>query len=348
MDKEKVAVAILNYNGKHWLEKFLPNVLEHSRSHAQVYVIDNASTDDSVDLLNRSFPDVRQILNTENEGYTGGYNAGMAQLDEEIVVLLNSDVEVSENWLQPILDAFEGDEQLAAVQPKILDHKKRDRFEYAGGAGGFIDVLGYPFCRGRIFQELEEDHGQYDDTQPIFWASGACLAVRRSFFLAAGQLDPIFFAHFEEIDLCWRFHRMGHRVGYVSSSVVYHVGGGTLSNLNPRKTYLNFRNNLFVLFKNLPGAQLSPVILKRMLLDGAAGVLFLLQGKPRHTWAVVQAHGSFYRRWSELRERRKAMEHLPAEWPLGQVYKGSVSADFFIRGRRRFSELPATDFHSRP
>jgi GT2 family glycosyltransferase len=304
-----------------------------------VYVIDNASTDGSVDYVSRHHKGVRIIRNSKNSGYTGGYNYGMEHLREDIVVLLNSDVEVSESWLEPIVQRFEEDENLAALQPKILDYKRRNYFEYAGGAGGFIDWLGYPFCRGRIFQELEEDKGQYDADMEIFWASGACLAVRRKMFMAAGELDPLFFAHFEEIDLCWRMRRNGWKVAYCGSSVVYHVGGGTLNNLNPRKTYYNFRNNLFVLFKNMPFGWLWPVIFSRLFMDGLAGILFILQGKPSHTFAVIRAHFSFYRHYRQLHHRRKDLKHLPRKWPLKDVYTGSVAIGFFLHGKKHFSDL---------
>ncbi len=211
MDKQRVAVAILNWNGKSWLEKFLPSVLEHSCEDANVYIIDNASDDDSVAFVRERHPEVGIIQHHTNSGYTGGYNFGVERLEEEIVVLLNSDVEVTKHWLKPLISAFDADERVAAMQPKILDHRHRDRFEYAGGAGGFIDWLGFPFCRGRIFQEVEKDEGQYDKDMEVFWASGACLAIRRADFIEAGGLDTLFFAHFEEIDLCWRLQRMGRK-----------------------------------------------------------------------------------------------------------------------------------------
>ena len=339
MEQPKVAVAILNYNGLHWLTQFLGDVVNNSRNLGQVYVIDNASSDASVRYVSENHPEVRIIRNPHNSGYTGGYNYGMQQLREELVVLLNSDVEVTPGWLNPLVERFNADENLAALQPKILDQKQRQFFEYAGGAGGFIDWLGFPFCRGRIFQELEKDEGQYDKDSEIFWASGACLAVRRRMFIEAGQLDPLFFAHFEEIDLCWRLRRNGWKVAYTHESVVYHVGGGTLSNLNPKKTYYNFRNNLFVLFKNLPWGWLWPVIFARLVMDGLAGVLFMVQGKPAHTIAVIRAHFSFYRHYRQLHHRRKSLQHLPRVWPLRDVYRGSVAMAFFIKGKKKFSQL---------
>ncbi|MDX1545146.1 MAG: glycosyltransferase family 2 protein, partial [Christiangramia sp.] len=246
----KVAVVILNWNGKELLKQFLPSVIQYSEK-ATIYVADNASTDDSVEFLKSSFPQVKIIQNSLNAGYAGGYNLALKSVEEDIHILLNSDVEVTENWLEPIVEVFEKEPGTAAIQPKILDHKRKDRFEYAGAAGGYIDKYGYPFCRGRVFQHMEEDHGQYNDDRYIFWASGACLAVRRSAYNEVGGLDEDFFAHQEEIDLCWRLQNMGHKIKYVSNSRIYHVGGATLQNMNPQKTFFNFRNSLFLLLKNL-------------------------------------------------------------------------------------------------
>ena len=339
-----LAVAILNYNGKHWLEAFLHQVCMHSQELAKVYVIDNASTDGSVEYLKSEHPNVICIRNEENSGYTGGYNFGVEKIKEEFIVLLNSDVEVRKGWLQPIANAFQNQPKLAALQPKILDYKRKNHFEYAGGAGGFMDNWGYPFCRGRIFHVLEEDTGQYNQAIPIFWASGACIAVRRSAFWEVGGLDTLFFAHFEEIDLCWRLQRAGYIVAYEPNSTVYHVGGGTLNHGNPRKTFYNFRNNLFVLFKNLPKRWLLPVIVFRLLLDGLAGLLFLVQQKPLHTWAVVRAHFSFYKHFSRLKKARKKLSHLPSPWPITGVYKNSVVLGFYLLNRQQFDQLKAKRF----
>jgi GT2 family glycosyltransferase len=339
-----VGVAILNWNGVEWLKAFLGNVVENSKNQAKVYVIDNASTDDSVQYIAKYFPEVVVLQNKFNSGYTGGYNFGMTLLEEEIVILLNSDVEVTPYWLDPIVREFNLDSNLDALQPRILNQRSKSQFEYAGAAGGFLDSWGYPFCRGRIFQHLEEDHGQYNDKCNVFWASGACLAVRRNAYLEIGGLDPLFFAHFEEIDLCWRIQRRGGKILYCPDSTVYHVGGGTLSNLNPKKTFYNFRNNLFVLFKNLPRNPLFVAIFLRLILDGMAGALFLIQGKPKHTMAVIKAHFSFYKHFNQLRERRKELKHLPALWPLKGVYQKSLVLDYFLLGKRKFEDLDQQKF----
>ena len=245
----KVTIALLNYNGKTHLENYLPSVVQHSVGH-DIVVIDNGSTDGSIEFLKTNFPQVRTIAFTENYGFCGGYNKALKDLDTELVVLLNTDVQVSAGWIAPIAELMDNDSQIAAVQPKILDLKKQTHFEYAGAAGGYLDVLGYPFCRGRIFHTIEKDEQQYETTQDVFWASGAALFVRRSAYIKAGGLDEDFFAHMEEIDLCWRFWNLGYTVKACPQSTVYHLGGGTLDKSSPRKTYLNFRNGLSILIKN--------------------------------------------------------------------------------------------------
>ena len=255
-----VAIAILNWNGKNWLEKFLPSVISHSEN-TDIYIIDNASTDDSVAFLKLNFPQVKIIQNTENHGFAGGYNEGLKKIKADIYCLLNSDVEVTENWLNPVVDLFQKDLNISAVQPKILDFNRKNFFEFAGAAGGFIDNLGYPYCRGRIFDEIEEDKGQYNDETEIFWASGCCLFIRSKDFWAENGFDERFFAHQEEIDLCWRLKNSGKKIFYTGKSTVYHVGGGTLNKENPQKTYLNIRNNLSMLLKNLPFPKLIWLIL---------------------------------------------------------------------------------------
>ncbi|MCB0509691.1 MAG: glycosyltransferase family 2 protein, partial [Bacteroidetes bacterium] len=248
---KRVAIVILNWNGKHWLEKFLASVLTYSDpSFCDVIVADNASTDNSLEFLKENFPDVQTIVFEKNHGFTGGYNRALKSLEHEYFVLLNSDIEVSKNWIEPIIRLMDGDKLIAACQPKILDYNKRDYFEYAGASGGYIDFLGYPFCRGRIFDALEKDEGQYDDAKRVFWASGACLFVRSEVYKKLGGLDEYFFAHMEEIDLCWRMQNEGYHVWVEPLSKVYHVGGGTLQSDSPKKTYLNFRNNLFLILKN--------------------------------------------------------------------------------------------------
>lgn len=339
----KVAVAILNWNGRKLLEEFLPSVLEHSPE-ADVIVIDNASSDDSRDWLNQNHPQVRTILFDENHGYAGGYNLAMQQIEHEYVVLLNSDIETTSGWLSPILSRFESNEKIAAIQPKIRAYHQRDSFEYAGASGGFIDTLGYPFCRGRIFNELEVDEGQYDNAIPVFWSTGACLAVRNSAYKQIGGLDPQYFAHMEEIDLCWRFQRNGFENWVEPASTVYHVGGGTLSSLSSRKTFLNFRNNLVLLSKNLPKDKVLTTILARLFLDGLAGIQFLLQGKPSHTLAIVKGHFAFYGMYGQIMKSRKGQSY---PWPLQGVYSKSIVRQVFLGGLKKFSQLDPGSFFRR-
>jgi GT2 family glycosyltransferase len=293
MVEKKIAVIILNWNGASLLAQFLPSVLAHS-DEATVYVADNASTDTSISLLKEQFPSVKIIQNTGNFGFAQGYNMALQQVEEPYYALVNSDIEATENWLTPMLTLFENQHDVSIIQPKLLDFKNKDYFEYAGAAGGFIDQFGYPFCRGRIFNTIEKDTQQYDDERDIFWASGACLFIRKSVFRELNGFDGDFFAHQEEIDLCWRAHNLGYKVKYTSQSVVYHVGGATLNNSNPKKTFLNFRNSLLMLLKNLPKNQLFPILLMRLILDGIAGIQFLFQGKFNHCYAILKAHFHFY------------------------------------------------------
>ena len=300
---KKFAVVILNWNGKSWLEKFLPTVLKYSES-AQIYVVDNASTDESVLFLESNFPSVKVIQNTENSGFAGGYNEGLKQIEEEIYCLLNSDVEVTEGWLEPVLDLFQQNLEIAAIQPKILSYDRRNYFEFAGAGGGLIDNLGYPYCRGRIFDDLEEDKGQYDDETDIFWASGCCFFIRKSDFWLAGGFDERFFAHQEEIDLCWRLINLGKKIFYTGKSTIYHVGGGTLNKQNPRKTFLNIRNNLSMLVKNLPFEALFWIIPLRLALDVVAGIYLAYKEGISHLWAVFKGHLGFYTQFLESFRRR--------------------------------------------
>ena len=267
----KIAVVILNWNGEKLLEQFLPSIVQYSPQ-ADIYVADNASTDDSVSYLKAFFPTVKIIQNDSNLGFAEGYNEALKEVDAEIYALVNSDIEVTENWLKPIVETFENEPKTAIIQPKILDFKRKEYFEYAGAAGGFLDKYGYPYCRGRVFETLEKDNGQYDDNCEIFWASGACFFIRSSVYKELEGFDANFFAHQEEIDLCWRAFNKGYMIKYNSQSVVYHVGGATLQQGNPKKTFLNFRNSLLMLLKNLPKKQLISVIFIRLLLDGVAGV----------------------------------------------------------------------------
>lgn len=289
----KIAVVILNWNGVKLLEQFLPSVVQYS-TEATVFVADNASTDDSISFIKANFPTVQIIENEFNFGFAQGYNEALKNIDADIFALVNSDVEVTENWLQPIIETFNNEPKTAIIQPKILDYKRKEYFEYAGAGGGFIDKYGYPFCRGRIFETLEKDNGQYNDSCEIFWASGACFFIRSSVYKNLNGFDADFFAHQEEIDLCWRAFNNNHIVKYNGNSTVYHVGGATLKEGNPKKTFLNFRNSLLMLTKNLPEESLIPVLFFRMILDGIAGIRFLFQGKFEHFVAIVKAHFYFY------------------------------------------------------
>lgn len=300
----KIAVVILNWNGKKLLEQFLPSIAENSKE-ATIYVADNASTDDSVAFVKSSFPSIIIIENDVNGGYAKGYNDAVKNLKEDIICLLNNDVEVSKNWLSPIIDIFNNEQNTAIVQPKLLDFNRKDYFEYAGAAGGFIDKFGYPYCRGRIFNTIEKDSGQYNDVADIFWASGACLFIRNQIFKKLNGLDESFFAHMEEIDLCWRAKNLGYKIKYAGSSEIYHVGGATLSNTNPKKTYLNFRNSLYTLTKNAKG-NLFILILARLILDGVAGVKFLFEFKFQHIAAIIHAHYSFYKHFHVLLKQRQS------------------------------------------
>ncbi|KIA86791.1 glycosyltransferase family 2 protein [Flavobacterium sp. AED] len=301
----KIAVVILNWNGVQLLEQFLPSVLQYSPE-ATIYIADNASTDDSISFVLANFSSVKIVKNDINLGFAGGYNEALKHIDAEIYALVNSDIEVTENWLQPILKTFENETETAIIQPKILDFKRKEYFEYAGAAGGFIDEYGYPYCRGRIFDTLEKDNGQYNDNCEIFWASGACFFIRSSVYKELKGFDADFFAHQEEIDLCWRAINKGYKIKYNSESIVYHVGGATLQQGNPKKTYLNFRNSLLMLTKNLPKNKLYWILFCRMILDGIAGLQFLSKGKFNHFLAILKAHGSFYLLFlSNLKKREK-------------------------------------------
>jgi len=328
----KVAVVILNWNGADLLRKFLPSVVRFSAG-AEVYVADNASTDNSISVLETEFPSVKIIRNDRNYGFANGYNEALKNVEADVFALVNSDIEVTENWLDPILSAFANQPETVIIQPKILDFKNKECFEYAGAAGGFIDKFGYPFCRGRLFDTIEKDVAQYDDSGEIFWASGACFFIRSKVFHELHGFDSDFFAHQEEIDLCWRAFNNGHKINYIPHSVVYHVGGATLQQGNPRKTYLNFRNSLFMLLKNLPLVQLFPIIFSRLVLDGVAGVQFLFQGKITHCMAIVNAHFYFFGSLSKFYNKRGAKQS-------GEYYKvNSVVYKYFVQKRHKFTEL---------
>lgn len=328
----KIAVVILNWNGSALLRQFLPSVTAYSQG-ADIYVADNASTDDSVAVLESEFPSVKIIRNDRNYGFANGYNEALRHVNADVFALVNSDIEVTENWLVPVLGAFMTDVQTAIIQPKIRDHKNKDYFEYAGAAGGFIDKFGYPFCRGRVFDTLEKDQAQYDDNCEIFWASGACFFIRSDVYRSLGGFDGDFFAHQEEIDLCWRASNQGHKISYVAGSLVFHVGGATLQQGNPRKTYLNFRNSLFMLLKNLPFGKLLPVIFCRLVLDGIAGIQFVLQGKITQCMAIVNAHFSFYGSFSKFYKKRGGRQSA-------KYYKvNSIVYKYFVQKRHTFTKL---------
>lgn len=311
-----LSIAILNWNGKLWLEKFLPTLIKFSRG-AQIYVIDNCSTDDSLVFLNEYFHDIKIIQNKENLGFASGYNEGLKQVSGEFWCLLNSDVEVTENWLEPIMNLFAKDDKIVAIQPKVLDFNKKNYFEFAGAAGGLIDNLGYPYCRGRIFDSIEEDKGQYNDITEIFWASGCALFVRASAFKKVGGFDARFFAHQEEIDLCWRLKNLRQKVYYCGKSTVYHVGGGTLNKQSAFKTFLNFRNNLTMLLKNLPRKNVVWVIFLRLILDGSAAIYFGFKLGFSHFTAVIKAHFAFYKQAPvsiKLRNAHPIKNYYQSKW----------------------------------
>ena len=311
-----LAIVILNWNGKDWLEKFLPNVIQHSQN-SVIYIIDNASTDNSISFLKETFPNVKVVQNEKNHGFAGGYNEGLKQINHEFYCLLNSDVEVTENWIKPVFNLFESDSTIAAVQPKILDFNKRNHFEFAGAGGGLIDNLGYPYCRGRVFEKIEEDQGQYNDEVEIFWASGCCFFIRSKDFWAENGFDARFFAHQEEIDLCWRLKNDGKKIFYTGKSTVYHVGGGTLNKQSPQKTFLNIRNNFSMILKNTPLSTLLWLIPFRLVLDGFAGIYFGYKNGISHFWAVIRAHFSFYAQIPQtvkLRQKSQIKDFYQAKW----------------------------------
>lgn len=335
----RAAVVILNWNGKKLLEKFLPGVIANSQPDATVMVADNGSTDDSVYWLRSQFPELKIILNKKNYGFAGGYNEALKEVNADYFILLNSDVEVTPGWIVPMLDLMDKEKQTGACQPKILSYDKKEYFEYAGASGGYIDHLGYPFCRGRLFNNLEQDTGQYNDVCEVFWASGACMIVRAEVFKRINGFDPTFFAHMEEIDLCWRIQKCGYKIKVQPASVVYHVGGGTLSKSNPHKTYLNFRNNLLMLHKNLPARKLLPVILFRFILDGIAGLKFLLSSGPADCYAIIKAHFYFYAHLQQRIQLRKQTQTLGNQ-PVHGIFKGSLVACYYFKRIRTFSSIP--------
>ncbi|MBX3163617.1 MAG: glycosyltransferase family 2 protein [Bacteroidetes bacterium] len=335
----KIAVVILNFNGKKFFEKFLADVVKYSAPHT-VYVADNGSSDNSVAYLKENFPTVRIIENKGNFGYAKGYNSALKQIEADYFVLLNSDVEVTENWIEPVISLMEKDKSIAACQPKILDYQNRNLFEYAGASGGYIDRFGYPFCRGRVFNSIEEDKHQFDDVTEIFWATGACMFVRAKAFWQVGALDDDYFAHMEEIDLCWRLKNFGYKIYVQPQSCVYHVGGGTLNKLSKQKTFLNFRNNLTTLTKNHPPKHLFPKIVLRLILDGIAACKFLFEGQPKHFFAVIRAHFSYYAWLPKTLQKRKQLKNSEGfKFSFSKVYKGNIVSEHFLKQKKTFKEL---------
>lgn len=335
-----VAVVILNWNGKDYLEKFLPSVCASTYPNLDVIVGDNASTDDSVSFLKEYYKSVKIIINDQNYGFAGGYNKVLSQLDYDYFILLNSDVEVSKNWIEPIIKLMEADSSVAAAQPKILSYSNKSSFEYAGAAGGFIDLFGYPFCRGRIFDTLELDNGQYDENSEIFWASGAAFFIKREKWLEMEGLDDDFFAHMEEIDLCWRLKNAGYKIMYCGESKVYHVGGGTLQAESPYKSYLNFRNNLVLLQKNLPLFRAILIIFIRFWLDFITLIKFLVAGKFKHALAINHAHVYFIKNISKNIPKAKKINKTT--FNQKGLYRRSIVWDYFVSKKKYFTSLKKT------
>ncbi len=330
----KTAIVILNWNGQKLLEQFLPSIIENNSNDAEIYVADNNSTDTSIDFVRKNFPTVKIVKNEYNGGYAKGYNDALKHIKADIYCLINSDIEVTKNWLPPILEVFKNEENTAIIQPKLLDFKDKTKFEYAGAGGGFIDKFGYPYCRGRIFNTTEADNGQFNDITEIFWSSGACLFIKSEVFHKLNGFDEDYFAHQEEIDLCWRAKNNGYNIKYVGNSTVYHVGGATLQESNPHKTYLNFRNSLFNILKNIPSKTLIFIILTRLILDGIAGIKFIIELKPIHCWSILKAHFSFYKNLPKFVRKRKKIQQKP------NYYKHkSIVWQYFMVGKKTFKDL---------
>jgi GT2 family glycosyltransferase len=331
----KTAIVILNWNTRNHLETFLPNLVKYSSSTGtRIIVADNGSSDDSVGFLRKNYPQVELILLDKNYGFAEGYNKALAQIKAEYYIILNSDIEVTENWLPPLIKLLETNPDIAACMPKLRSYYQRGHFEYAGAAGGFIDKYGYPFCKGRIFETLEKDEGQYDGTYPVFWATGACMAVKADIFHKTGGFDPYFFAHQEEIDLCWRMQNHGYKIYCTTDSVVYHLGGGTLPKSNSRKTYLNIRNNQVLLYKNLPKEKWRRILLIRLVMDGIAALKFLTGSNPSEFMAVFKAHMSFYKYLFSKKDYLKISYE-----PLELIHKKSIVIQYYVLKKKFFSDL---------
>lgn len=336
---DKTAVVILNWNGVEMLTRFLPQVIDYSRDDAVVYVADNASTDNSLEVLRKHFPEVHLVVLDKNWGFAEGYNRALEQIEAEYYVLLNSDVEVSHHWLTPMIEFMDNHPDVAACQPKLLSEKSRDSFEYAGASGGFIDCYGYPFCRGRMFDTVETDNGQYDYATEILWATGACMVVRASDFKEAGGFDARFFAHSEEIDLCWRMSLMGKKIYCIPDSFVYHIGGATLPKNNPMKTYLNFRNNLTMLYKNLPDSELRHVMRVRAFLDYVAAFQALASGRTGDFKAIINGRKAFKKWLPEYRTVREEIQSMRKTDDIKGIYRHSILWQYYAKGHKKYSEL---------
>ena len=339
-NQPSVAIVILNWNGKKFLEQFLPSVLDSTYQNKKIFVADNGSTDDSIPFLEKNYPAVTILKNNKNEGFTGGYNWAMQQINTDISVLLNSDVEVKENWLEPAIAMFNENPMLGAVQPKILDYNNKEYFEYAGACGGWLDNYGYPFSRGRIFDAIEKDTHQYDKPMKIFWASGAAMFVRTDIFKKVGGFDPFFFAHQEEIDLCWRMQLAGHEIMSCPNSIVYHIGGGTLNKENPKKVFLNFRNNLIMLYKNLSTLECIKLLPIRLLLDFISAIKNLKEGQFRYFLAIANAHLAFFK-WLFFQQSKSIFPSKRGGIIHGK-FNGNIVWEHFIKGKKRFSEIIAS------
>jgi GT2 family glycosyltransferase len=340
----KTAVVILNWNGKKFLEKFLPGVIRYSSPLAEIIIADNASTDDSVAYLETNFPGIRIIRLDKNHGFARGYNLALEQVEADYYVLLNSDIEVTENWIKPVTDLMEADPMIAACQPKIRSYHDPERFEYAGAAGGHIDKYGYPFCRGRLFQSIEADNGQYDQVTEIFWATGACMFVKADVYHKLGGLDDDFFAHMEEIDFCWRAKNQGYKIMFCPGSTIFHIGGGTLPKNNSRKTYLNIRNNIIMLYKNLEEERLTRVLAARIILDYIAAFKFLIDGGFKDMSAVIRAHIYFWKHLSRLKKKREKIPHLK----VSQIYWGNIVLQHYLQRKKSFRQLDSSRFTPNP
>lgn len=336
----KVAIVILNWNGKKLLEQFLPSVIRNStHTDVEIIVADNASSDESTSFVEKTYPSIRIIKLSQNYGFAEGYNQALQQVDAEYFILLNSDVEVAANWLKSMIDFMDANEDVAAMQPKILAQKQKTHFEYAGACGGYIDTLGFPFCRGRIFDEVEHDHGQYNSIQDVFWASGACLLIRSKDFYEVGGLDAQFFAHMEEIDLCWRLRARGRRIVCLPQSVVYHVGGATLSKESSNKVFLNFRNNMLMLYKNLDDKRVKRILRLRKIYNFIAAFKFVLSGQFDNAKAVFRAHKEFdnlKEQYALIRQKNLEVTQL---YDIPEIYRGNIIKDYYLKGRKEFSNL---------